>query len=263
MPAVRSGLIVILVFASASVAPAQQPFEVWEATIPELGEAMARGRVTSAELVDAYLARIQAYDQRDPRLNAIIRINPLARRRAEVLDRERAESGPRGPLHGIPIILKDNYDTGDMPTTGGSIALAGSIPPDDAFQVRKLREAGAVILAKANLHELARGITTISSLGGQTRNAYDPSRNPGGSSGGTGAAIAASFAAVGMGSDTCGSPNPLLTPQPGGPPPDKRTFKYRWHHSALPHPGYGRSVGADGYRPRYRPRCDRGPGPCG
>ena len=205
MLAIRSGLIVILVFASAGVAPSQAPFEVWEATIPELGEAMASGRVTSAELVDAYLARIQAYDQRDPRLNAIIRINPLARVRAEVLDRERVESGARGPLHGIPIILKDNYDTGDMPTTGGSIALAGSIPPDDAFQVRKLREAGAVILAKANLHELARGITTISSLGGQTRNPYDPSRNPGGSSGGTGAAIAASFAAAGMGSDTCGS----------------------------------------------------------
>ncbi len=205
MPVLRPGLIVIVVLAWNIVTTAQEPFEVWEATIPELQEAMASGRVTSAELVDAYVARIQAYDHQGPRLNAIIRINPLARAAAEALDRERAENGQRGPLHGIPIILKDNYDTGDMPTTAGSIALAGSVPPDDGFQVRKLREAGAVIIAKANMHELARGITTISSLGGQTRNPYDPSRNPGGSSGGTGAAIAASFAAIGMGSDTCGS----------------------------------------------------------
>ncbi len=205
MPVIRSSLIVILALVWARVATAQETYEVWEATIPELQEAMASGRVTSSELVDAYMARIQAYDQQGPRLNAIIRINPLARAAAEALDRERAENGARGPLHGIPIILKDNYDTDDMPTTAGSIALAGSVPPDDGFQVRKLREAGAVIIAKSNMHELARGITTISSLGGQTRNPYDPSRNPGGSSGGTGAAIAASFAAVGMGSDTCGS----------------------------------------------------------
>src|SRR6185436_19098592 len=123
----------------------------------------------------------------------------------EMLDRERAQKGPRGPLHGIPVIVKDNYNTTDMPTTASSIALAGFVPREDAFQVRKLREAGAVIIAKSNMHELASGITTISSLGGQTKNPYDLLRNPGGSSGGTGAAIAASFAAVGMGSDTCGS----------------------------------------------------------
>jgi Asp-tRNA(Asn)/Glu-tRNA(Gln) amidotransferase A subunit family amidase len=108
-------------------------------------------------------------------------------------------------MHGIPIVLKDNYDTYDMPTTGGSVALTGFVPPDDGYQVRKLREAGAVIIGKTNLHELARGIETISSLGGQTLNPYDPRRNPGGSSGGTAAAVAANFAAVGMGSDTCGS----------------------------------------------------------
>ncbi len=183
----------------------QAEIDVFEATIPELQDAMDAGRVTAAQLVDAYLARIDAYDQAGPRLNSIIRLNPNARLEAEALDRERAARGPRGLLHGIPIILKDNYDTADLPTTAGSIALAGLVPPDDAFQVRKLRDAGAIILAKSNLHELAMGITSISSLGGQTLNPYDLSRNAGGSSGGTGAAIAASFAAVGWGSDTCGS----------------------------------------------------------
>ena len=182
-----------------------QGVEVFEATIPDLQEAMTDGRVTSAQLVDAYLARISAYDQAGPELNSMVYLNPNARAQAAALDQERALRGTRGPLHGIPIILKDNYDTADLATSGGSIALAGMIPPDDAFQVRKLREAGAVIIGKSNMHELAAGITTISSVGGQTRNPYDPSRNPGGSSGGTGAAIAASFAAIGWGSDTCGS----------------------------------------------------------
>ncbi len=184
---------------------AQQKVEVFEATIPELQEALASGRVTSVALVEAYLARIVAYDRAGPQLNSMIRLNPRAREEAAALDRERARSGPRGPLHGIPVILKDNFDTRDLYTTAGSIALATLQPPDDAFVVRKLREAGAVILGKANMHELAAGITTVSSLGGQTRNPYDPRRCPGGSSGGTGAAIAASFAAVGWGSDTCGS----------------------------------------------------------
>ena len=180
-------------------------FDVMEKTIAELAAAMDSGEVTSRELVELYLARIDAYDQRGPALNAMITLNPNARAVAAALDAERARRGARGALHGVPVIVKDNYDTADMPTTAGVIALATSIPPDDAFQVRKLREAGAVILGKANMHELARGITTVSSFGGQTRNPYDPERNPGGSSGGTGAAVAASFAAVGMGSDTCGS----------------------------------------------------------
>lgn len=184
---------------------AAQGLEVVEAGIPQLQAAMARGDVTAVQLVDAYLARIRAYDQQGPALNAMIRLNPRARDEAAALDAERSAKGPRGPLHGIPVILKDNFDTADLPTSGGSIALASAVPPEDAFVVRKLREAGAVILGKANMHELAAGITTISSLGGQTRNAYDPRRCPGGSSGGTGAAIAASFAAVGWGSDTCGS----------------------------------------------------------
>jgi amidase len=202
-----------LLFATAFASPLEaqieaqieSQIEVAEATIPELQEAMVSGRATSVDITRAYLARIAAYDQAGPRLNSILRINPHALADAERLDAERMTRGSRGPLHGIPVLLKDNYDTFDMPTSAGSLPLAGLVPPDDAFQVRKLREAGAVILGKTNMHELAYGITTIASLGGQTLNPYDPRRNPGGSSGGTGAAIAASFAAIGWGSDTCGS----------------------------------------------------------
>lgn len=182
-----------------------KPFEVHEASITDLQNAMAAGRTTSVELVEAYLARIAAYDREGPALNALIRLNPNARVEAQRMDEERRRGRVRGPLHGVPIIVKDNYDTSDLPTSGGSLALANHRTRDDAFVVRKLRDAGAIILAKSNLHELAAGITTISSLGGQTLNPYDPRRCPGGSSGGTGAAIAASFAAVGWGSDTCGS----------------------------------------------------------
>lgn len=186
--------------------PAPAPVvEVHEATIAELQRAMAEGRTTSAALVDAYLARIAAYDRRGPRLNAMIRLHPGARAAARRLDAERRAGRVRGPLHGVPIVLKDNFDTHDLPTSGGSLALANHRTADDAFVVRRLRDAGAVVLGKSNMHELAAGITTISSLGGQTCNPYDPRRTPGGSSGGTGAAVAASFAAVGWGSDTCGS----------------------------------------------------------
>ena len=185
--------------------PATAQVEVVGASIDQLQTAMSSGVTTSAEITRAYLARIEAYDQKGPALNAMIWLNPDAVADAETLDRERETSGPRGPLHGIPIILKDNYDTYDLPTTAGTLALAGFVPPHDAFQVARLREAGVVILGKANMEELASGITTISSMGGQTLNPYDLTRNPGGSSGGTGAAIAASFAAVGWGSDTCGS----------------------------------------------------------
>lgn len=194
--------------AGASPSPTQtvaQPFSVFEAGILEIQEALESGRVTSTRLVDAYLARIATYDQEGPALNSVIRLNPEARERAVELDRERAAGRVRGPLHGIPVVVKDNYDVRGMPTTAATLALAGLVPDDDAFQVQKLREAGAIILAKTNLHELASGITSVSSLGGQTLNPYDPTRNPGGSSGGTGAAVAASFAAVGWGSDTCGS----------------------------------------------------------
>lgn len=192
-----------LLVGSAHAEPPQ--FVGVERSIPELQAAMASGQTTSEELVSQYLERIAAFDQSGPALNAMLYINPRALEEAIALDRERAEEGPRGPLHGIPIVLKDNYDTADMPTTASAVAMAGFVPPDDGYQVRRLREAGAIFIGKTNLHEFARGIETVSSLGGYTRNPYDPRRNPGGSSGGTAAAVAANFAAVGMGSDTCGS----------------------------------------------------------
>lgn len=197
-------LTIVLAFALAP-GHALAQMEVTEASVTQLQEWMASGHTTAVEITAAYLARIAAYDQAGPRINAMIRLNPNALAEAEALDRERALRGPRGPLHGIPVILKDNYDLAGMPTTAGSLGLAGLMPPDDATQVRKLREAGAVFIGKANLHELASGISTIASLGGQTLNPYDLARNPGGSSGGTGAAVAASFAALGWGTDTCGS----------------------------------------------------------
>ena len=201
----KVGLFLSCVLAVICLQAQSQPFEVAEASIADQQKAMAERRITSKALVRAYLDRIEAFDRRGPRLNAMITLNPNALREAEALDRERAQKGARGPLHGIPVIVKDNYSTTDMQTTAGTLALLGFVPSIDAFQVRKLREAGAVILGKSNLHELASGITTVGSAFGQTLNPYDPSRNPGGSSGGTGAAIAASFAAAGMGSDTCGS----------------------------------------------------------
>lgn len=180
-------------------------FEVHERSILELHEAQSKGQVTSRRLVESYLARIRAYDQSGPTLNAIVTLNPSALAEADALDKERAARGPRGPLHGIPVLVKDNFDTVGMPTSGGTLGLALLQPTADAFQVKRLRDAGAVILGKTTMHELADGGTTISSYTGQTRNPYDLARVPGGSSGGTGAAIAASFAAVGMGTDTCGS----------------------------------------------------------
>ena len=182
-----------------------EPFDPLGATIPELQAAMDAGRITSVDLVTFSLARITAYDDAGPELNAMITVNPNALADAAVADAERAVSGPRSPLHGIPIVVKDNIDTMDMPTTAGSLSLAGFMPGDDAFVVSRLRAGGAVIIGKANLHEFARDITTLSSLGGQTLNPFDPTRNPGGSSGGTGASVVAEFATAGLGTDTCGS----------------------------------------------------------
>jgi amidase len=183
----------------------QPQFDVFEAGIAQIRDALDEGQVSSVQLVQQYLDRIHAYDKQGPKLNSIVRINPEALAQAQALDAERERTGSRGPLHGVPIVVKDNYNTDHMPTTGGSVALANFVPRENAAQVDKLLQAGAIILAKTNLHEYAYGITSIGSLVGQTRNPYDPRRVPGGSSGGTGAAVAASFAAAGFGSDTCGS----------------------------------------------------------
>jgi amidase len=174
------------------------------ATIADLNAALAAGTLTSEQLVRMYLARIQAYDDQGPKINAVITLNPRALEVARALDKERKSKGPRSPLHGIPVVLKDNFDTFDLPTTGGSLLLEGSLPPDDAFVVKRLRDAGAIILAKVNLSEFASG-GAKSSLGGQTLNPHDPRRTPSGSSGGTGAAIAADYAPLGLGTDTGGS----------------------------------------------------------
>jgi Asp-tRNA(Asn)/Glu-tRNA(Gln) amidotransferase A subunit family amidase len=187
--------------------PAQpaNPGGVFEASIDELGRRLAAGDVTSRDLVRQSLARIAAYDQAGPALNAMVSINPRALDEADARDRERRAGRSRGPLHGLPFVVKDNFDTVDLPTTGSSVALATHKPRQDATLVARLRAAGAVIVGKTNLHELAAGIVTVSSLGGRTRNPYGLSRNPGGSSGGTGAAVAASFGVAGLGTDTCGS----------------------------------------------------------
>jgi amidase len=178
---------------------------ILEASILDLHEALNSGLLTSLEIVDYYLHRITKYDQQGPKLNSIITLNPKASRQAEALDQERREKGSRSPLHGIPIVLKDNIDTSDLPTTGGSQPLVHLHPQRDAFITKKLREAGAIILAKVNLHELARLGFTVSSLRGQTLNPYDLTRTPGGSSGGTAVAVAANFAAAGIGTDTVNS----------------------------------------------------------
>ena len=177
-------------------------FEIFEASILELSQAMESGELTAVELTEYYLERIRIYD---PLINSIITINPAALEDAAELDAERAEDNIRGPLHGIPILLKDNFDTTDMPTTSGSAALEKLMAVKDAFTVTKLREAGAIILGKANMTEFARHGMGVGSMIGQTLNPYDLTRTPGGSSAGTGAAIAANFAVAGTGSDTVNS----------------------------------------------------------
>jgi amidase len=194
-----------------------------EASVADLQAAFKKGTLTSEKLTSLYLARIEAYDKAGPKINSVIALNPKALDEARALDVELKSKGPRSPLHGIPIVLKDNFDTYDLPTTAGSQMLAGHIAPDDAFVVKKLREAGAIILAKVNLSEFAGGGGSVSgakdpeilkkgavpngssSIGGQTHNPHDLTRGPAGSSGGTGAAVAAVFAQLGLGTDTGGS----------------------------------------------------------
>jgi Asp-tRNA(Asn)/Glu-tRNA(Gln) amidotransferase A subunit family amidase len=204
--AVAASLLSVALLSCSHAQPyAAAPVRIEEATIQELQEAMRSGALTSHALTQHYLDRIARYDKQGPKLNAFLLVNPRAIEEADQLDAERGRKGPRGPLHGIPVVLKDNMNTKDMPTTGGSLAFVGAQPQSDAFIVAKLRAAGVVFLGKANLHELARSGTTVSSLGGQTLNPYDLKRTPGGSSGGTAAAVASNMAESGLGSDTVNS----------------------------------------------------------
>ncbi len=196
------GLAAAMLMAGAPAQAATIEFD--DASVAELQAAMKAGTLTSEKLVQLSIARIEAYDKQGPKLHAVMALNPKALEEARALDAELKAKGPRSPVHGIPVILKDNFDTVEMPTTGGSVLLEGSIPPKDAFVVKKLRDAGAIILAKMNLSEFAAG-GTMSSLGGQSLNPHDLTRSPSGSSGGTGVGIAAGYAPLGMGTDTGGS----------------------------------------------------------
>lgn len=188
-----------------------KPFELDEGTIAELQDGMKSGKFSARSLVENYTARIEEIDKRGPAINSVIEMNPDAFAIADALDQERKAKGPRGPLHGIPVLIKDNIDTADrMMTTAGSLALVGSRPPKDSFVAQKLRSAGAVILGKTNLSEWANirsshSTSGWSGRGGLTKNPYALDRNPCGSSSGTGAGISANLAAVGIGTETDGS----------------------------------------------------------
>jgi amidase len=218
--AVNAGAVVAVypaLGAARDVTPAKpatpdvKPFELDEITIPELQDGMKSGKFTARALVEQYTARIDEIDKRGPAVNAIIELNPDAFAIADALDQERKAKGPRGPLHGIPVLIKDNIDTADrMMTTAGSLALVGSKPPKDSFVAQRLRAAGAVILGKTNLSEWANirsshSTSGWSGRGGLTKNPYALDRNACGSSSGTGAGISANLAAVGIGTETDGS----------------------------------------------------------
>lgn len=176
-----------------------------EATIAELHEAMGAGDLTSSALVERYLDRIEAYDRTGPELNTIVTVNPGAKKRASTLDERFSREGLTGPLHGIPVLVKDQVSTADIVTTYGSEAFAEYVPSTDATIVRRLRDAGAIVLAKTNLPDWAAGFVGHSSAAGQTKNPYALDRSPGGSSAGTGAGIAANLGTIGIGEDTGGS----------------------------------------------------------
>jgi amidase len=219
---VKSGLLGSLAAAALPVlafakkasdvpAPYVSSFELEETTISELAEAMASGKYTAQSIAEEYLDRIEDIDQDGPTLRSIIELNPDALEIADALDKERKGKGARGPLHGIPVLIKDNIDTADrMATTAGSLALVGSKPPKDAFLVQQLRNAGAVILGKTNLSEWAnmrsnRSTSGWSGRGGLTKNPYVLDRNTSGSSSGSGVAVAANLCAAAVGTETDGS----------------------------------------------------------
>ena len=197
--------------ANAEPVPDTKPFELEEITISDLQEGMKSGKFTARSLVEKYSARIQEIDKNGPAINSVLELNPDALSIADSLDEERRAKGPRGPMHGVPVFIKDNIDTADrMMTTAGSLALVGSEPPQDSYVAQKLRGAGAVILGKTNLSEWANirsshSTSGWSGRGGLTRNPYALDRNPCGSSSGTGAGISANLCAVGIGTETDGS----------------------------------------------------------
>jgi len=204
-PGILAVLLLGLIPSGALMQTRTRPqFRIEEATIRELQQEMRARRLTCRELVKHYLNRIEAYDKKGPAINSLVVVNPKAMERAAELDAQFMRSGFAGPLHCVPVIVKDNFETRDLPTTAGSLSLAGWVSSKDAFQVRKIREAGAIILAKSNMAEFAFSpYETVSSiLPGYTRNPYALDRVTAGSSGGTAASVAASFGAVGLGSDT-------------------------------------------------------------
>ena len=200
----RAAFLILVLLATWCSALGAKTIDLDSATIADINAAFEAGTLTAESLVQLCLTRIRSYDREGPALHAVMVLNPKAIETARELDAERKARGPRSALHGIPVVLKDNYNTADLPTTGGSVLLEGSIPPADAFVVKKLRDAGAIILAKMNMSEFASP-PSQSSLGGQSLNPHDLRRTPAGSSGGTGVAIAATYAPLGMGTDTGGS----------------------------------------------------------
>ena len=201
----RLGLVLALSALAAAASAQSRPFRVEETSIAAIHAAMRSGRLSCRRLVDQYLRRIEAYDKRGPAINALVVVNPAARAVADSLDRRfRAERRLSGPLHCIPMIVKDNFETVDLPTTAGSLSLKGYVSTRDAFQVRRIREAGAIVLAKSNMAEFAFSPyeTVNSILPGYTRNPYALDRVTAGSSGGTAAAVAANLGESGLGTDT-------------------------------------------------------------
>ena len=196
-------LLLLLLLSPTRAVPAQtKPFDLLTANITDIQAAVAAGALTYERLVTLYLNRIEAYDRKGPKLNAVLQIHPRALELARALDEERRTKGLRSPLHGIPIAVKDSVDVVDIPSASGSLAFAGSFPAQDATVIRKLRQAGAIIFLKTNLDEFNFSAMGVSSLGGQVLNPYDLTRAPGGSSAGTGVAVTAGFATVGIGTET-------------------------------------------------------------
>ena len=258
----RRNFLNVIAAASASTAatsiyarPFKDSFRWLEATIPNLQRAMSSGKLTSVSLTKAYLRRIEELDREGPAINSVIELNPDAVEIARERDRERKRKELRGPMHGIPMLLKDNIDTADkMLTTAGSLALVGSRPTRDAFLVRRLRDAGAVILGKSNLSEWAnfrssRSTSGWSGRGGLTRNPYVLDRNTSGSSSGSAAAVAANLCSVSVGTETNGS---IVSPATYcgivGLKPTVGLGQPVWHHSYFENAGHRGSDDADGRR---------------